>query len=265
MGGLPGGSPAIRYFVGDFDGTEFKATQTQELWVDYGKDNYAGTTFNDADNQRKLMVGWMSSWDYANQTPTETWRGSLTFPRELNLVPEGSYFLLSAGPIKELATLFGKADSIGEIKLSGKKDIFSNIPFPETPFELKLLFDNTSRYAIWGAHDYGVRFKTKSGKSLSIGYRAELKYYYIDRSNLTSKPFSERFEQISGASYTSGNPTTDWDILVDNCSVELFTCGNRISMTALCFPDEAFESVELYSESGSTTLLKASITELKFK
>lgn len=51
--------------------------------------------------------------------------------------------------------------------------------------------------------------------------------------------------------------------MVDNSSIELFNFGNIIAMTSLCFPDEAFESFELYSESGNITLLNASITERK--
>jgi fructan beta-fructosidase len=261
-GGPSEGAPAIRYFIGDFNGNEFKLTQTRELWVDYGNDDFAGMIFNNAPDNRKIMVGWMSCWNYANQTPTETWRGSMIFPRDLGLVLEGNYYLLSSTPVKELNKLYGKTDTIGEIKLSGKKKIFNNISFPKTPFVLKLLFDNSNRYAIWGARDYGVHFKTKSGKNLSIGYRAEMNYYYIDRSNLMKNPISEKFEQQTGASYTFSSPITDWNILVDNGSVELFACGNRIVMTALCYPDEAFESFELYSKSGSIKLLKASITEI---
>jgi len=261
-GGPADGAPAIRYFVGDFNGTEFKMTQTRELWVDYGNDNYAGMIFNDAPDNRKIMVGWMSCWNYANQTPTESWRGSMIFPRDLDLVLEGNYYLLTSTPIKELNKLYGKTYTINEIQLSGKKNIFDNIPFPKTPFVLRLVFDNSNRYAIWGARDYGVNFKTKSGRNLSIGYKAEMNYYYIDRSKLMKNPISEKFERITGASYTFNNPTTDWYILVDNGSVELFTCGNRIAMTSLCYPDETFESFELYSEFGSIKLLKASITEL---
>ena len=28
-------------------------------WLDYGRDNYAGVTFNDAPDDRKIYLGWM--------------------------------------------------------------------------------------------------------------------------------------------------------------------------------------------------------------
>lgn len=261
-GGPAGGAPATRYFVGEFDGRTFKPTQMQELWIDYGKDNFASATYNDITSNRRIMLGWMNSWDYANLTPTQTKRGSMTLPRELSLIPEGDYFLLSSSPVRELSALYGKTDSITNIKLAGSQDIFSNRPFPALPFVMQLSFDNSCRHAIWTSHDYGIRFKTKSGRSLSIGYKADMNYFYTNRSGLMECPFSDSFEQPTGAIYTSQNPVSYWYILVDHGSVELFACGNRIAMTSLCFQEEAFDSFELFAESGTATALKVSITEL---
>lgn len=264
-GGPANGSPAIRYFVGDFNGNEFSITQTQKLWVDYGKDNYAGMTFNDASNKRKIIIGWMNCWQYANQLPTDTWRGSMTFPRELDLVKEGNNYLLTSNPISELEELMQESNSIENLIVKGQKSIFMNDNFPQRPFILKLLFDNSNRYAIWSALDYGLRFKTKSGKFLSIGYRSDLSYFYIDKATLMTRPFSNIFEEQIGAVYNLNKPTTDWFILVDNSSVELFACGNRIAMTSLYFNNESFESIEMFAKSGSAKLLKATLINLRPK
>lgn len=261
-GGPAGGAPATRYFIGDFDGKQFKPTQIQELWTDYGKDNYAATTCYDSSTNRRIILSWMNSWDYANLIPTQTRRGCMTFPRELTLVPEGKYTLLTSSPVKELNTLYGKTDSITNIKLSEKVEIFSDRQFPSSPFVIQLSFDNSKRHAIWAARDYGIRLKTKSGKYISIGYKADMSYFYTDRSGLTTPSFSENFDQPTGAIYTSPNPVSDWFILVDRNSIELFTSGNRIAMTSLCYPDEPFDSFELYAGSGTITVLKASVTEL---
>lgn len=261
-GGPAGGAPATRYFVGNFDGKEFKPTQVQELWADYGKDCYAATTCNNAPGNRRIMLGWMNSWDYANLTPTQTRRGSTTLPRELSLVPEGRYYLLTSSPVKELNKRYGDTDSITDIKLSGEKPLFSNKRFPTSPFVIRLSFDNSNRHAIWTARDYGIRLKTRSGKSLSIGYKADMNYFYTDRSGLITPPFSDSFEQPTGAIYTFHNPVSDWFILADRGSVELFACDGRIAMTSLCYPDEDFDSLELFAESGTITVVKASVTEL---
>jgi levanase/fructan beta-fructosidase len=80
--GGPNGGSATQYFVGDFDGTQFKLdpsfekdlsnSEHKSIWIDYGRDNYAGVTWaNIPDtNGRKLFMGWMSNWDYSQKVPT---------------------------------------------------------------------------------------------------------------------------------------------------------------------------------------------------
>jgi fructan beta-fructosidase len=63
--GAPNGGSGIQYFIGDFDGTTFTTDQTESRWIDLGRDNYAGVTFNDTPNNERIFIGWMSNWDYA--------------------------------------------------------------------------------------------------------------------------------------------------------------------------------------------------------
>ena len=89
--GSPAGGSGVQYFVGDFDGKKFCWDGSiGTKWLDYGPDNYAGSTwFNDHDND-KLYIGWMSNWTYANNVPTDPWRGSMTLPRKLQIFDNGS-------------------------------------------------------------------------------------------------------------------------------------------------------------------------------
>ncbi len=62
--------------------------EKHDHWIDYGKDNYAGVTWSnipDSDG-RKLFMGWMSNWLYAQEVPTETWRSAMTVAREAALL-----------------------------------------------------------------------------------------------------------------------------------------------------------------------------------
>lgn len=93
-GGIAGGS-GTQYFIGQWDGTSFTPDHRDSYWIDYGRDNYAGVTFNNTVD-RRVFLGWMSNWNYANKYPTEIWRGSMTLPRELSLTTiNGSMQLLS--------------------------------------------------------------------------------------------------------------------------------------------------------------------------
>ncbi len=87
--GAPLGGSADQYFVGSFDGTTFRNDNPKGLvlWADHGKDFYASLSWSDlpASDPRRIWIGWMSNWQYANQDPTAPWRGMLTVPRTLRL------------------------------------------------------------------------------------------------------------------------------------------------------------------------------------
>ncbi len=84
----PGGyqiGSGTQYFIGDWNGKEFIADDIKTRWLDYGRDNYAGVTFNNAPEKKRIFLGWMSNWEYANKVPTDPWRSAMTLPRELSL------------------------------------------------------------------------------------------------------------------------------------------------------------------------------------
>ena len=83
-GGYQVGS-GTQYFIGQWNGKEFIADDSKTRWLDYGRDNYAGVTFENAPDNRKVFIGWMSNWEYAHTFPTQPWRGAMTLPRELTL------------------------------------------------------------------------------------------------------------------------------------------------------------------------------------
>ena len=100
-GGVAGGS-GTQYFIGDWDGTSFTTSQTETLWIDYGRDNYAGVTFNNVADGRRIFLAWMSNWDYAVKLPSPIWRGSMTAPRDLQITSVNNQLLLTSHPIAEL-------------------------------------------------------------------------------------------------------------------------------------------------------------------
>lgn len=106
--GGPAGGSATQYFVGDFNGKEFISAQSKTQWMDYGKDNYAGVTWSNAPESRRILIGWMNNWEYAGEKPCIEWSGAATFPRELGLVKELDTYLLTSEPVKEIEKLYGE-------------------------------------------------------------------------------------------------------------------------------------------------------------
>ncbi len=83
-GGYSGGS-GTQYFIGHWDGKTFTPDSTNTRWIDHGRDNYAGVTFNNHPEGKRIFLGWMSNWIYADKYPTQLWRSSMTLPREITL------------------------------------------------------------------------------------------------------------------------------------------------------------------------------------
>lgn len=104
-GGLQGGS-GTQYFIGDFDGVRFTQTEFigETKWIDFGADYYAAVSFNDAPNNRRIMIGWMSNWDYAKALPTEPYRGQMSVPREITLEKRNGSITLIQRPVAEIAS-----------------------------------------------------------------------------------------------------------------------------------------------------------------
>ena len=58
-------------------------------WLDYGRDFYAGVTFNNVPKNRRIMIAWMNNWQYAGSIPTDPWRSAMSVPRDLGLQTVG--------------------------------------------------------------------------------------------------------------------------------------------------------------------------------
>jgi sucrose-6-phosphate hydrolase SacC (GH32 family) len=127
----PGGyqiGSGTQYFIGDWNGKEFIADDIETRWLDYGRDNYAGVTFNDAPNGKRIFLGWMSNWEYAHNVPTDPWRSAMTLPRELSL--DGDR-LIQKAIANDLMPRISFSTSGGVVRISESLDCFIEIGFNE--------------------------------------------------------------------------------------------------------------------------------------
>ncbi|PKQ14628.1 MAG: glycosyl hydrolase family 32, partial [Actinobacteria bacterium HGW-Actinobacteria-8] len=81
-----GQGSAMNYVLGDFDGHTF-TPDAPGRWrrLDHGRDFYAGVTFSGMPGERRVMMGWLSNWQYAASVPTAPFRGAMSLPRDLSL------------------------------------------------------------------------------------------------------------------------------------------------------------------------------------
>jgi len=116
-GGLHGSG--TQYFIGDFDGTTFVSRYSidQPRWLDYGKDNYAGITFNNEPNGKRIFVGWMANWTDVKDHPDTSWTTQMTIPRKLGLAKVNGLIVVTQHPISkptyEINAIVPEKGSIG--------------------------------------------------------------------------------------------------------------------------------------------------------
>jgi fructan beta-fructosidase len=263
--GGPNGGSATQYFIGDFDGKEFSlapsfeasVTDGKAVWLDYGRDNYAGVTWSDVpvEDGRRIFMGWMSNWDYATVVPTEHWRSAMTIARKLTLRKTRNGYRLFAEPLKELTALRTDAQEIESGVLTEKKTL------PLTPnaaeFDLRFeLLDNTA--------DFGLELTNEQGEVYRIGYNAAKSMFYSDRREAGDHSFSDSFAgKLHTAPRTSEDRTIHFQLYLDVASAELFADEGATVMTDIFFPTGAFEQAALYVENGQVKLLESSAYSLK--
>ena len=98
-GGLYGSG--TQYFVGNFDGTTFTPLYSTDepRWIDFGKDNYAGVTFNNEPNNKRIFLGWMANWTDIKNHPETSWTNAMTIPRELGLAQYHNEIVVTQQPM----------------------------------------------------------------------------------------------------------------------------------------------------------------------
>jgi len=255
-GAVNGGS-GTQYFVGHFDGKTFINENSPEttLWLDYGADNYAGVSWFNTPNNKKIYIGWMSNWDdYATKVPTSTWRSGMTIPRELNLIKTANGYRLVQKPIESLEKLRKKEEKLSPTLVEKEKVIDSKSALKE----IDLSFDTKSS----SATEWGIELYNDKNEKVVIGFDKQNNQIFVDRTLSGKTKFSDKFAKKHIAPLSSSG-LLKLHLLVDFASVELFVNDGQVAITDLFFPNEVFRNCKIYTKNGSANLVSGSIYDLK--
>ncbi|MFW5645464.1 MAG: glycoside hydrolase family 32 protein [Bacteroidota bacterium] len=267
--GGPNGGSGTQYFVGEFNGSLFTNGNpgTDPLWVDYGKDNYAGVTWSDIPKSdgRRVFLGWMSNWQYANEVPTYPWRSAMTIPRSLMLSDHNGFLQLRSKPVKELKRLrTGDPLELEPQVISGDIKIPAIETFEDSMYEIELTIKMTNGSQFGLSSDFGFKLENDSSQYIIFGYDVSGKFAYIDRTHSGKTEFSENFPGIHKAPLDlSLNEEIHVHAFIDKASIEVFINDGERVITEIYFPDKDFSMVSLFAENGSVLLRSGEIYELK--
>lgn len=264
--GGPNNGSAGQYFVGDFDGTTFTSasTVTEGLqvperlgdyqWLDWGRDYYAGVSFSDAPDNRRLMIAWMNNWEYANHIPTTPWRSPMSLAREISLQTSDGNLLLVQQPAGDWTALASPAPfclpettvAHGVQVLPGAAGTVQRVDVTFTP---------------GNAEEFGLILRGDGVRGTRVGIRPGEDKMFVDRRKSGKTDFHESFPSFDTAPIRKLEGAYHLTIFVDRCSVEVFAQGGQVTMTELIFPAETSTDLAVFAVGGTATITKLQVTQ----
>ena len=223
--GGPFGGSATQYFVGSFDGHQFVCESMPKVtkWMDYGKDHYATVSFYNAPENRRVVLAWMSNWQYANQVPTKQFRSANSIPRDLGLFRYGEETYVSVVPSKEMLAARGA-------KVKNPTEACEIVV--DTKGQTEIVLSNAK------------------GEQVTMVYNATAQTFSMDRTQSGEVGFSEAFPATTIAP-TYGQ-IKQLRLFIDRCSIEAFDAEGKMAMTNLVFPSEPYNTIRV--KGGKATI-----------
>lgn len=210
-------------FIGEYDKSRYQFHHRPAVSLDYGLDFYAPQTVL-AEDGRRILIGWMQSWD-ANLKPAEQrWNGMMTIPREMRLV-DG---VLCQNPVRELDNYHVAPIVCRNQEISGKCRI-EGIEGRVLDLTVELLEGEYDKFQIHFAHN-------KQYTSVFTYYR-DVEILEFDRtySGVVRDVVCQRKMKVKDP-----KDTLKLRLVLDKYSVELFVNDGKQTFSAVIYtPPEA--------------------------
>ncbi len=231
-----------QYFTGSFDGSTFTSDHESIKLLDFGRDNYAGVSFSDIPEEdgRRIYLGWMSNWRYANQVPTEGWRSQMTLPRELSVRKVGEDYKVIQRLVGELDSYFSEKVDIDECIVEGTK----TVKVEESYVDLTLNLERVD------AEQFGITVHHTIEQHTTITFDSSKNVLVLDRKKSGQIDFSDMF-LLDQEVKLENTDKVQLRLVVDSSSLELLVNDGEYSLTSLVYPDKACEAISIHTFNGT--------------
>ena len=221
-----------------------------QLWLDWGRDFYAAQSYSDvpASDGRRIIIGWISNWMYARDTPTSPWRGGQSVPREVKLQRFKQGLRLTQQPVREIEKLRGTSIDLDNVSIAEANRAIQDARFSGDVLEIE------AELEIGDAQDIGFRLLAGDEEETLVGYTASPSEIYVDRTNSGQVDFHETFAGRHSARLQPVNGRVKVRILVDRSVVEVFGGDGQAAITDRVFPDPGSQAISLYSKGDDARL-----------
>ncbi|MNU72397.1 Levanase precursor [compost metagenome] len=246
------------YFVGELtaDG-KFKNDNPagKVLKADWGKEFYASSSFSDVPGGRRIMMAWMTNWDYPFSFPTTPWKGELTIPRELSLKSTGAGIRLIQTPIAELTSLREPLVSVkNQVVTESQGNLLKGVN--SGAYEIEAVLQLPEQNA---ASEFGFNLRTGGDQHTVVGYNKAKQKLYVDRSASGATDFSNLFTTLHEASLAPAGNQVKIRVFVDESSIEVFGNDGEVVISDVILPDSARRGMSFYTKGGAVKVISMKV------
>ena len=224
------------FIYGQYEKESHQFKREKVTSADYGLDFYAAQTLLTQDG-RRILIGWMQSWD-ANITPASfQWSGMMTIPRELTLEHGRIY----QRPVRELEKYRTDMVRYDNLSITGST-ILKNI----TGRVLELLVEITG----FDFEYFRIQFAKSDEYQTFLQYSHKKRCLTIDRthSGIDRDVVCRRKMELAPIQEENGKEVLKLRILLDKYSVEVFANDGEKVMSSLFYTPLEAESIVFDSD-----------------
>lgn len=224
-------------------------------WLDWGRDYYATVSFNNAPDGRRVMLGWMNNWDYANDIPTGSWRSAMALPRDVALETT------EKGPrlVQQVVPEFSELEQTEIAYTDAARPIasgFETLPVRGDVVRIDAVIEPGDAEAV------GLSVLDDEESATRIGYDAASARLFVDRERSGNVDFHPAFASFEDAPVTLDDGRLALTVYVDRSSVEVFTADGRTTITDQVFPNGGADAIGLWADGEGATLESLTVTPL---
>lgn len=233
------------YMIGEFkkigNNWFFIPDSNTSINPNFGNDVYAGQTFSDTPDGRRIMIHWMTNFDYSGDLAnvTDPYNGAFTMAYELKLKETNEGIRLYQTPIQEYESLRKPAHSFKKKTISAQdENILKDIKSQQ--FEIVATVTPAT-----GTTQFGFNLRVGNGQLTKVFYNMRNQQLVVDRTQSGTTP-NDKFAKVFSKRTQLINGKIQLHIFVDWSSIEVFANDGAELASALIFPDPESQDMEFF-------------------
>jgi len=236
-----------------------RAATEPALWADWGRDFYAAVSWSDVPKRdgRRLWLGWMSNWEYANDVPTSPWRSAMSIARGLSLRNTDDGWRLVQRPVKEMENLRGRRERLALKNVTGLVDLSKLNGVTTDLFELEADLQPGAGAVVT------LTLRTGAMEETVLHMDVPKQELILDRTRSGKGDFHGRFSGTYRAPVRLIDGRLKLRLFVDTSSVEVFANDGETVLTSLFLPSPNPRLLSFQVSAG--TLLRANFNVWKLQ